>query len=444
MTFKGGIHPDYNKKTSAKPIEVAKLPEKIILPLQQHIGCEAAPIVKVGDLVKTGQLVAEAKVTCSANIHSSISGTVKAIEKLPHPTSGIPTQSIVIESDDKDTKIDMKELKESGYNKLPAKKLLELIQSAGIVGMGGACFPTHVKLSPPKDKPIDTLIINGAECEPYLTTDHRMMVEKTEQIIEGIKIIKKILNPKHIIIGIEKNKPDAIKEMEMAVLDTGIRVIPLAVKYPQGAEKMLIYSLTKRKVPAGGLPMDVGCVVQNIGTTFAIYEAVAKSKPLYERIITVTGKVTEPKNLLVRNGTSVEDLIKQVGGYYGTPKKILNGGPMMGIAMPNDSLPITKGTSGILVFNKDDIQEARMPIECIRCGKCVKDCPMDLCPSLIAKYSEKAKFKKAEEFFAMDCIECGCCSFNCPSHIPLLHWIRQAKNMVSKDKKKTVCQDECN
>ena len=433
MSFKGGIHPKYNKITASKKIEVASLPNKIVLPLSQHVGAPCDPIVNVGDIVKTGQKVAESKAFVSAPIHSSISGTVKAIEDLPHPISGKPTKSIVIESDEKDEKVEMSKRE---YENLSTDELKGIIKEAGVVGLGGAAFPTHVKLSPSPEKKIDTLIINGAECEPFLSTDHRLMLEKSNELLAGIRIIRKILGVKETIIGIEKNKADAIKLLTEKCSGQNIKVVALETKYPQGGEKTLIYAITEKKVPAGGLPMDVGCVVQNIGTCIAVYEAVVLSKPLYERVITVTGRVADSKNLLVRNGTLVKDIIPQVDGYYGEPKKLLMGGPMMGFALPTDDLPVIKGTSGITVFNEEDIDESRETLECIRCGKCVQNCPMNLHPSLIAKYAQKERIDDAEQKFAMDCFECGCCSFNCPSHIPLVHWIRYAKSEIMKKRAK--------
>ncbi len=429
MTFKGGVHPDYDKLTEAKPIEPAPIPEKIILPLSQHIGAPCEPIVATGDSVKVGQKVADSSAFVSVPIHSSVSGTVKSIEQLPHPITGKKALSIVIESDGKDEKVDMKGRE---YENLSVDELKDIIREAGIVGLGGAAFPAHVKLSPPKDKHIDYLIINGAECEPFLTTDHRLMLERSDDLIAGIRIIRKILAVKNTIIGIEENKQDAINLLTQKCSGQNIAVMPLKVKYPQGAEKTLIYSTTKRKVPAGGLPMDIGCVVQNIGTCVAIYDAVAKQKPLYERVVTITGKVKEPKNLVVRNGTLVSDLIEAAGGYAGEPRKLIMGGPMMGFALPGDDLPVIKGTSGITVFDSGDIDESRSTIECIRCGKCVEVCPMKLHPILIAKYSEKERIDLAESVYAMDCFECGCCSFICPSHIPLVHWIRYGKSALMK------------
>jgi Na+-translocating ferredoxin:NAD+ oxidoreductase subunit C len=450
MVFKGGIHPNYNKITSNKVIETAKIPSKIILPLSQHIGAPAEPIIKVGDYIKAGQKIAESCGFMSVPIHSSISGNVKSIESLPHPITGKNVKSIIIESDSKDEKIDTPN---RDYEKLPVDEIKQIIKEAGIVGLGGASFPTHVKLSPPKNVVIDTLIINGAECEPYLTTDHRLMVEKSDSIIEGIRIIRKVLDVKSVIIGIEDNKDDALRILQKKAESQNIKVVSLKTKYPQGAEKMLIYTLTKRKVPPGKLPMDVGCVVHNIATIIAVLEAVAISKSLYERVITVTGKVKNPKNLLVRNGTLVKDLIAECNGYEGVPRKIILGGPLMGFSLPNDNFPVIKGTSGIVVLNDDDFDKSRSVIECIRCGKCVENCPMNLHPVLIAKYAEKAMFEKVSEsysrrmfektaeLYALDCFECGCCAYNCPSHIPLVHYIKTAKAEICNNNKKKVCDE---
>jgi Na+-translocating ferredoxin:NAD+ oxidoreductase subunit C len=451
--FKGGVNLKGNKLTSSKAIEFANKPSKVILPLIQHIGAPCEPIVNKDDCVKVGQKIAESKAPFSVPIHTPISGIVKSIEQLPHPITGKPTQSIIIESDNQNNKDNSNENNDNNnqdnklnndYLSYTSDKLLNIIKDSGIVGLGGAAFPTHIKLSPPKGISIDTLIINGAECEPFLTSDHRLMIENSEEIIKGILIVAKVLKTKKVFIGIEENKKDAIRIMNKKINNSQkfnidnikIKVVSLPTKYPQGAEKMLIYSLTKRKVPTGELPMNVGCVVQNIGTVYAIYQAVALSKPLYERVVTITGKVNNPKNLMVKIGTPISELIKMAGGYKGEPKKLINGGPMMGVAMPSDDLPIIKSTSGIVVFNQDDIYQAEMPIECIRCGRCVNECPMNLNPTLIARYAEKGRIDLAEKTYAMDCIECGCCSFGCPSKISLVHWIRYAKSEIKNNKSK--------
>jgi len=430
MVFRGGVHPRYNKITADKRIEKANLPKQVILPLSQHVGAPCKAIVNVGDEVKTGQLVAESDAYVSAKIHASISGVIKSIEDTSHPITGKPVQSIIIEGDDRDTQVEM--LKRE-YENFSVKELIDIIRENGIVGLGGAAFPAHVKFSPPKDKKITTLIVNGAECEPFLTTDHRLMVEKPDLLIAGIRILKKILHVKEVYIGIENNKKDAIRILQDKCEGQNIRIKALPTKYPQGGEKNLIYAITKKKVPTGGLPMDVGCVVTNVGTSIAVYEAVALNQPLFERVVTVTGRVKQPKNLLVRNGTIMKALIEQCGGYEGEPLMLINGGPMMGFSMPNDELPVIKGTSGLVVFNKKDVTDKRR-IECIRCGKCVDNCPMDLHPSLIALYAEKDIMEKFENLHGMDCYECGCCAFDCPSNIPLVQMIRYGKSQVLKRK----------
>lgn len=428
MFVKRGVHPSSCKLSCNCPVELAKLPSKIILPLSQHIGASCDPLVKPGDAVKTGQKIAESKSAVSACIHSSISGTVKSIEKLAHPITGKPVKSIIIESDGKDTKATMNK---RDYLSFTKEQLLDIIKEAGIVGLGGAAFPTHVKLNPPKEKNVDTLIINGAECEPYITADHRLMLEKADELLEGVDIIRKILNPIHIYIAIEKNKKDAIKLLKARSKFNEFKIIPLKTVYPQGGEKQLIYSVTKRIVPDKGLPMDVGCIVQNVATVFAVYEAVAFSKPLYERIVTISGRVNTPKNILARNGTLVSELIQQAGGYSGNTAKLINGGPMMGVALHDDALPIVKATNAIIAFNSEDIHVGRN-LECIRCGKCLEACPMNLNPTLIAKSAEKEKYDISEKAFAMSCIECGCCAYKCPCRIPLVHWIRFAKAEIGK------------
>ena len=438
MPFIGGIHPIYNKITRKNKIEVAPLPKKVILPLQQHTGAPCEPLVKAEDIVKVGQKIAEAKAFVSAPIHASISGKVLGIAKSPHPVLG-ECNSIIIESFGK-IEWDESVKRRDNVDNLTKDELKNIIKEAGIVGLGGAAFPTHVKLSPPPNKPIDTVILNGAECEPYLTCDHTLMLEQPEKIIKGFQIIIKILEPKNCYIGIEDNKENAISLFEEKLQDMGlkdkIKVIRLKTIYPQGAEKNLIYSITKRKVPnAGGLPMDVGCVVQNVQTAKAIYDAVYEGKPLIERVITITGAVKEQKNLLVKIGTPVKDLIEFCKGYEGSTGKIISGGPMMGIAQYTDEIPIIKGSSGILVQTETDMPKGEER-DCIRCGRCVDVCPVSLMPTMIAQYAKKDDLDKAEEYFATDCYECGCCSYICPSKIPLLHYIKYAKIELMKRKKK--------
>ena len=438
--FKGGVHPVYNKQlTNMSPIKEMPEPEIAIIPLSQHIGAPAKPVVNVGDHVKIGQKIGEPGGFVSVPIHSSISGKVIAIEKRIHPL-GREVEAVVIENDGESSEIEP--LTPLKPEECSSDILKERIREAGIVGMGGATFPTHVKLSPPEDKPIDTVILNGAECEPYLTADHRLMVEEGEKVVKGFLIIKQILSAEQAIIGIEKNKPDAIENIKKIVddLKADIKVIELEVKYPQGAEKQLIYTLLRREVPSGGLPMDVGVVVQNVGTAKAIYDAVYRGLPLIQRITTVTGSnIKEPSNLLIRIGTPVKDVLEYCGGVLEPGGKLIFGGPMMGIAQFSDEVPVIKGTSGILLLKE---QESILPEEgpCIRCGMCIRACPMKLSPTLLNRLIKAELFEEALKNDVLDCIECGCCSFSCPSHIPLVQRIRlgkaEAMAIIKKQKAK--------
>jgi len=433
LTFKGGVHPPEHKELAEeKAIEVLPLPDYVIIPVQQHLGAPAEPIVNVGDEVKTGDKVCEAKGFVSVPSHASISGKVSAIEKRPHPVGG-EVISIIIESDGNDQlSPSIKPI--TNYFDQDVEEMKKQIQNAGLAGMGGAAFPTHVKLSPPTDKPIDTFILNGVECEPFLTADHRLMLERPNDILEGVRIIMKVLNCKRGYIGIEKNKPDAIALIQQLVNESGnqLTVVPLNVKYPQGAEKQLIKAITNRKVPAGGLPMDVACLVHNVGTAKAVYDAVSSNKPLYERVVTVTGKgIKEPKNLLVRIGTPFQNLVDFCGGTTEDTIKIINGGPMMGIAQYTLEVPVTKGTSGILALTK---QEAKLsePEPCIRCARCVDACPMTLLPNTLARLIEYKMFDEAHKLGVLDCIECGACAFVCPSKIRHVHHFKYGKLEVTK------------
>ena len=434
-TFRGGIHPPHLKKSTEKlAIEKAKEPEMVIIPMQQHIGAPCEPIVKVGDEVKVGQKIGEANAFVSAPIHSSVAGTVKKIQQIDSPTG--KSVAIFIESDGSD------ELHESikpkgSIESLSKEEIVKIIKEAGITGMGGAGFPTHVKLSPPPEKKIDTVILNGAECEPYLTADHRLMLEKPEMVVKGLKAIMKSVDVKNGYIGIENNKPDAIETMKKATSnEANINIVPLETKYPQGDEKRLIYAATKREVPSGGLPMDVGVVVNNVGTAKAIADAIETGMPLIERVTTVTGSaIKSPKNLITKIGTPFNEIIEQCGGYKEKPGKVIMGGPMMGLAQFSVEVPTIKGTSGILVLNEKDAKLPD-PEPCIRCGKCVDICPVNLQPLFISKLSLKKMYEEAEEYSPLDCIECGSCSFICPSKRPLLQSIRVAKReIVSKRRK---------
>ena len=433
-TFKiGGVHPAENKLSAKKAIELLALPKTVFIPLGQHIGAPAEAIVQKGDPVKVGQLIAKSAGFVSANIHSSVSGTVKKVDVGPD-TSGYQKKGIYIDVTDDiwDEQIDRSPEIKKEFN-LDSAAILTKIQDAGIVGLGGATFPTHVKLMPPKGMKAEVLLINGVECEPYLTSDHRLMLERGEELIVGTQILMRALNVTRAAIGIENNKPDAIEKMKSLVSgQNNISVVPLKVKYPQGGEKQLIKAVTGREVPSGALPISVGAVVTNIATTFAVYEAVQKNKPLFERVVTVTGKsVQNPANFLVRIGTPVSELIEAAGGLPENCGKIINGGPMMGKSVSNTEIPVTKGTSGILMMPENESKRQEM-MPCIRCSRCVSVCPMGLEPYLLMTVAEKQIWDRAETERVMDCIECGSCSYTCPANRPLLDYIRLGKGKVSQ------------
>ncbi len=428
-TFRiGGVHPPENKLSANGKIIVLTLPEQVIIPLSQHIGAPATPIVQKGDTVKAGQLIAQATGFVSANIHSSVSGTIVAIDNVTD-AAGLskPAITIKVEGDEWENGIDRTEKIEHNIA-LSQEEIIKAIAAAGIVGMGGATFPTQVKLTPPPGNKAEFLIINGVECEPYLTSDHRIMLEKAEEIIIGVQILMKAIGVKKAIIGIENNKKDAIAHLQqIADKPPEIEICPLKVKYPQGGEKQLIQATTGRTVPSGALPIAVGAVVQNAGTALAVYEAVMKHKPLIERVVTVTGKsVKNPGNYLCRIGTPVSKLLEAAGGIPEDTAKVIGGGPMMGRTMLNIDSPVMKGTSGILLIS--DKEARRSPVRnCIRCSKCVSVCPMGLEPYLLAKLATFNLLERLEEEKVMDCIECGSCSFTCPSARPLLDYIRLGK-----------------
>ena len=432
-TFKiGGVHPNSNKLTAGKKIEVLDLPAQAVFPLSQHIGAPAVPCVQKGDSVLVGTRIAEPGGFMSASIHSSVSGKVAKIDSIVD-ASGLrkPAIFIDVDGDEWDPSIDRSD-KLVLQSTMSREEIVERIKNCGIVGMGGACFPTHVKLCPPKEFTIDTLIVNAVECEPYLTADHRLLLECPDQIIIGIKVILKVLGIDRAVIGVEENKPDAIELMRSKLsMVSGIEVMPLKMKYPQGGEKQLIEAVTGRQVPPPpALPASVGCVVQNVGTVFAVYEAVMKNKPLIDRIVTVTGpEVTNPCNLKVRMGTPVSQLIEYAGGMPADTGKLISGGPMMGRPLLDDTAPVVKGTSGVLMLPRSEAAR-REERNCIRCAKCVQACPMGLEPYLLATASERSEWAVAEENWIMSCIECGCCQSTCPSRRPLLDWVRLAKNRV--------------
>lgn len=433
-TFKiGGVHPNPSKLTANRAIEPAALPVQAVFPLFQHIGAPAVPCVAKGDQVLVGTVIAQPGGFMSAAIHSSVSGKVAKIDTVIDASGQRkPAIFIDVQGDEWDPSIDRSTTLVQQLN-LTKEEIIERIRNAGVVGMGGACFPTHVKLCPPPTCKIDTLIINAVECEPYLTADHRLMLEYPDQIIVGVRIIMKALGIDRAVIGIEENKPDAIELLQRKVMMvSGIEVMPLKMKYPQGGEKQLIEAVTGRQVPPPpALPANVGCVVQNVGTVYAIYEAVIKNKPLIERIVTVTGdSVKNPCNLKVRMGTPVSQIIEQAGGMPEDTGKLLSGGPMMGRPLLGADAPVVKGTSGILML-PEKVAERREERNCIRCAKCVDACPMGLEPYKLATATQQQDWEKCEQEWILSCIECGCCQSTCPSRRPLLDWIRLSKNKVN-------------
>ncbi|GAP82275.1 electron transport complex subunit RsxC [Porphyromonas gingivalis] len=431
-TFRiGGIHPPENKLSAGKPVEVLPIPSQVVIPLGQHIGAPATATVKKGDEVKVGTIIAQAGGFVSANIHSSVSGKVLKIDNV-YDSSGYPKPAVFIsvEGDEWEEGIDRSPAIVKECN-LDAKEIVAKISAAGIVGLGGATFPTHVKLSPPPGNKAEILIINAVECEPYLTSDHVLMLERGEEIMIGVSILMKAIQVNKAVIGVENNKKDAIVHLtKLATAYPGIEVMPLKVQYPQGGEKQLIDAVIRKQVKSGALPISTGAVVQNVGTVFAVYEAVQKNKPLVERIVTVTGKkLSRPSNLLVRIGTPIAALIEAAGGLPENTGKIIGGGPMMGRALLSPDVPVTKGSSGVLILDREEA--VRKPMrDCIRCAKCVGVCPMGLNPAFLMRDTLYKSWETAEKGNVVDCIECGSCSFTCPANRPLLDYIRQAKKTV--------------
>jgi electron transport complex protein RnfC len=429
----GGVHPQDNKAWSAhKAIVEAPLPKQAVLLLSQHIGAPAVPVVKPGDKVKVGTLLAQAGGFVSAPVHSSVSGTVAKIDNVTDG-QGMPAPAIFIdvEGDVWEPAINRTESVVHECT-LEAKEIIQKIQDAGIVGLGGACFPTHVKLMPPPGKKAEVLIVNGVECEPYLTNDHQLMLEHGEEIMIGIRLVMKALGVTRAIIGIEKNKPDAIAHMEkLASKVLGVEVRALKVKYPQGGEKQLIDACIGRQVPSGALPIEVGAVVDNVATLYAIYEAVQKNKPLISRLMSITGKeVKKPGNYLVRFGTPTSELVELAGGVPKDTAAVIAGGPMMGRTMTNiDTMPANKRMSALLFMPEKELYHPH-PSPCIRCAKCVDACPMGLEPYLLSKLAKTEDWEEMEKHRVMDCIDCGSCVFTCPAHRPLLDGIRAGKGKV--------------
>jgi electron transport complex protein RnfC len=426
-----GVKVPERKLSEKIPVEPAPLPEKVVLPLQQNIGSPAQALVKRGDKVLTGQKIADSEKYVSAPIHATVSGEVTGTTMVVNPPTGQLVEALIITSDGKDEWVELKSSKD--LSTLSVKHILDNIRDAGIVGMGGAAFPTHIKLSPPKDKKIDTVILNGCECEPYVTSDHRVMLEYGEQVLSGLNIIRKVLSPQNTYIAIEDNKEDAIYHMEKMITSQGlqndIKVVPLKSKYPMGAEKTLISTILGKEVPIGGLPMDVGTVIQNVSTAKAVHDAVFEGKPLIERVVTVTGMVRTPKNLLTRFGTPIRSLIEYCGGMSDTANTIILGGPMMGIAQFDLDFPVVKGTNSILVKTDEPVREQ----DCISCGMCVEVCPMRLMPTLLARYAKEGRYEECKEnYYIDDCFECGSCTYTCPANIPLVQYIKVAKKELAK------------
>ncbi|MBU0630647.1 MAG: electron transport complex subunit RsxC [Candidatus Margulisbacteria bacterium] len=445
-SFSRGIHPKDSKERSvAKSIKEALAPRRVILPLQQNLGCPCEPLVKAGDEVSEGQKIADASAFVSAPIHAPISGRVAEIKYYPNACD-YSLSSIVIEATDTVDKVTRPGSRWS-LEELSPEQIKKIVREAGIVGLGGAAFPTHVKLAVPKGKSVDTIVVNGCECEPFITSDHRLMVEKATSIILGARAMAKAVGAQKIVIGIESNKPDAFKEVNFEGLKAKnlfpVSTVQVKTKYPQGGEKMLIKALLDREVPSGGLPSDVGAVVCNVATAAAVAEAVTLGTPLTKRVVTVTGPgVREPQNLLVRIGTTFAELIEQCGGTEGNVVKVIMGGPMMGITVPTLQVPVVKATSAILLLTD---QEVKLEPEgnCIRCGRCVKSCPIGLTPNFLAEYAKTGNWNGAFDYNVIDCIECGCCSYVCPSRIPLVQYFKLAKGAVRELKlaeKKSVCR----
>jgi electron transport complex protein RnfC len=438
---KGGIHPtDYKEATCNKEVQNASLTSTAIVPLSQHIGAPCECLVKKGDLVEEEQIIGKSGGFVSANIHSPVPGEVIEIKQIFLP-NGMAVEAVVIE-----VKGEFKRLgKESllhDWRVMTNEEISSKIAEMGIVGQGGATFPTHVKLTLPKGKSCETFIINAVECEPYLTSDHRVMLEKGSEVLEGIQIMQRLLSPLNTIIGIESNKMDAVTLLQSLIAEKGldIEVIPLEVKYPQGAEKNLIKALTGNEVPSGKLPLEVGVINANVGTCLSVYEALVLNKPVIERIVTVSGgAIKNPSNLKARVGTSFRSLIEDCGGFSEEPVKVIAGGPMMGFAVYDLDTPVTKGTSGILALTAREIKASR-PTSCLSCGRCVSSCPMGLNPTKIFKFIDFNMSDQALEAGLMDCVECGSCSFMCPAHIPLVQGFRGGKKIVRKNSMKKAGQ----
>ena len=427
----GGVHPhEFKFFTNEIPIRNAPIPPEAVIPLQQHMGAPAECLVEAGDTVREGMLIGRAPGVFSANVHASIPGKVKEIRDI-YLATGMPSKAVVVEFEG--------EFERGGngpvqWQDKDQQELLDLIRERGIVGMGGATFPTPIKFTTREGSPVEFFVVNGVECEPFLTADHRLMLEKTENILEGIEIVRRILSPRQVLIGVEENKPDAVAALreEIRRRAAQIDVVALRTRYPQGDEKQLLKALIGREVPSGGLPLDIGAVVSNVGTVHAIYEAVALGKPLVERIVTVTGTaLRSPGNFKVRIGTPVGNLLEECGGFSAPPGKIVAGGPMMGFALADPEVPVVKGTSGILVLSQKD-SRAVVQTPCIGCGRCIAACPFGLSPTTLYKWIEHREYAEAMNAGLMDCKECGCCGYVCPARIPLVQGMKLGKLMARR------------
>jgi electron transport complex protein RnfC len=430
-----GIKMRHNKFTANSPIESLPLPEKVIIPLQQNIGAPCGVLVKRGDKVLTGQKIGDSDKFVKAPVHATLSGEVSGVSRVINPPTGDVVETLIITSEGEDNWIELEPSK--NLDSLSVEEIIGKIGEAGLVGLGGATFPTHIKLLPPKDTKIDTVILNGCECEPFITSDHRVMLEYGDKVLSGLNIIRKVLSPENIFIAIEDNKENAIEHLEKLIVSMGFRdnfkVVRLKSKYPTGAEKVLTEILLNRQVPIGGLPMHVGVVVHNVSTAKAINDAVLENKPYVERVVTVTGAVKQQKNLLVRIGTPIINLIDYCGGIDVKTSEVILGGPMMGIAQFDLDFPVTKGTNCILVKEGRHVRER----DCINCGTCLEVCPMHLMPTSLVKFSKSGLFDKCKDAYIDDCFECGSCTYSCPANIPIVQYIKVAKNELNKRKAKT-------
>jgi len=435
FSFRGGIHPEYKKEKTSASVIVSNLPapETVAIPLSQHIGAPCQPLVKVGDRVLEGQKIGDCEGGLSAPVHASLTGIVKAIEPRWN-SAGIKVLSVVIEGDGTDEKVEMEPF-EGEISELTPEFIIDRARDAGIVGMGGAAFPTHAKLRTAIDRNVTTVIVNGCECEPFITADHRAMVEYPRFIVTGAEIIRQCLGVDDVVICVENNKPDAVATMRATADGTGIAVMEVPTKYPQGGEKQLIRTVTGREVPSGKLPMDIGCAVFNVDTCASLYRAVFRGQPLTKRVVTVSGSaVANPANLLVRIGTSYRDLFRYCGGFTEEPYKIICGGPMMGIAQHSLETAVVKNTSSLLAFTESGGEESFSDADtCIRCGRCVAVCPMRLQPTKIYENAVLDRFSACADLHVQDCIECGCCSYVCPAKLYLVQAMRMAKSQIPRE-----------